>query len=211
MSFLTLPAGAAARPTIVGVTLVTDIRDILPSSLFVVNMEVVGPTGPFAWDPASLLPDDGATVIRPTDIAALDPGRWIKLASPTPPPGSGAVHFTLSGEFSGAITPGFFDPPLIADVGFTVAYVHMARRTAGSGGSTRCDVLKNGVTIFSGAPPTIAAAAGDNATDIVSAFTAGMDVFTPGDVLEVQLISTEAFLPGPPPGPEGLRVIVAKV
>lgn len=209
MSFLSLPAGAAARPTITGLAVLTDLRDVLPSSLFASGMRAETGSGPFAWDAASLLADDASTVIRPTDVPVLSPGRWIKQASTSP--GSGRLEFLISDVYSGVIVPGFFEPPVVVDVGFTLDRVYLQRRTAGASGSTIVDVLKNGTTIFSGLPPRVFASSGNYATANGSAFTLGANVYTPGDVLEVLLSQVELFSGGPPPGPEGLRVTLVKV
>ncbi len=40
-----------------------------------------GGGGRFSWDAASVLDDDGGAVIRPTGVAAEDPGRWVREAS----------------------------------------------------------------------------------------------------------------------------------
>src|SRR3990167_1821384 len=49
------------------------------SNLFSQGMvsRVIGIATVFDWDPASLAVDDGMTVIKPNDIPALSPGRWI--------------------------------------------------------------------------------------------------------------------------------------
>lgn len=194
---------------LVGLIAATDLRQVLPSSLFREGMRAeVAAVGGFAWSTASLAADDGATVIKPNDVAPGDPGRWLKM------PSAGALadlHFALSGVYSGAVVPGFFDPPLYVDVGFALAYARLDRRTAGTVGATQVDVLKNGVTIFGAGGPSVAAGAGDYATDTNNVFAPGANVFVPGDWLEVQLVTVETFAPGPPPGPEGLRVTLVKV
>lgn len=214
MTFLSLPAGAVARPTILGLVVVADLRAVLPSSLFEDDMRaaIAAGGGAFGWDSASVVADDGINVIKPNDIAPIDPGRWIRLPPPTVPAGAGDLHFLLSGVYSGAVTPGFFDPPFRCTSAFTVTSVELFRRTAGGGSSTVVDVLKNGVSIFlaPGNRPTVVFGAGNYAANTSAVFAPGANVFAPGDVLEVQLDSVEAFLPGATPGPEGVRVVVAR-
>ncbi len=209
MTFLSLPPGAASRPTIVGIGPAVDLRAVLPSSTFVNFQYAHTATGVFGWNSVSVAPDDGATVIKPNDIIAPAPGRWLRL-NVAIPPGAGDLYFTLSGNYAAVPVPAFFDAPYIADVGFTINYVSLARRTAGTAGSTSVDVLKNGVSVFAAAIPTVFAAAGDYASDIGNVFVPGADVFVPGDVLEIRLNTVETFLAGPPTGPEGLRVTVAR-
>lgn len=210
--FLTLPPGAAARPNIIGVASPVALRAVLPSSLFVVGMgaQIVG-SNPFVWDPASVAPDDGVSVICPNDITPPAPGRWLVSSGATPPAGSGALHYPLTGVYSGAVVPGFYAPPDIADAAFTLDHVQLVRRTAGSAGSTDIDVLKNGTSILA-APLSIAFGAGDNASATTNTWAApGANTFAPGDVIDVHLLAVETFLPGPPSGPEGLRVVLVKV
>lgn len=210
MTYLSLPAGLAARPTILG-GIPTDLRAVLPSALFARGMEARTTTTTFAWSPISVAADDGVAVIKPNDIAPLDPGRWLLAPATTAPPGSGELHFTLSGEYSGAVVPAFFDPPYIAVVGFTVALVQIARRTAGFAGITNVDVLKNGVTILAAPPLQVSAAMGDNVSFSSNSFVLGQDIFLPTDRLDVVLTTVEMFDPGPPAGPEGLRVVITRI
>lgn len=165
-------------------------------------------TGPFAWDSVSVAADDGVNVIKPNDLAPIDPGRWLRLASPVPPPGAGELHFTLSGMYAGAIVPGVFDPLYIAPLGFTITSVQVMRRTAGLAGSTDIDVTKNGVSILAAPPLSVTAGAGDNATVVTAAFAPGANVFLANDILEVVLVAVETFNPGLPVGPEGLRIVI---
>lgn len=207
--FLSVPAGLGMRPAIVGASLPTDLRAVGPSSTFLSRQRAELPLLTFAWDPTSVAPDDGATVIKPNDIAPIDPGRWVLVGSSTAPAGAGDVHFTLSGEYSAAAVPGFFDPPLYVEAGFALDHVRLMRRTAGTAGQTEIDVLKNGVSIFT-ALPAITAGAGDNATAVGNAFVLGANVFVPGDYIDVVLVGVETFKAGPPSGPEGLRVTLVK-
>jgi len=210
VTYLSLPAGLAARPTILG-GIPTDLRAVLPSALFVRGMEARTTTTTFAWSAVSVAADDGVTVIKPNDIAPLDPGRWLLAPATTAPPGSGELHFTLSGEYSGAVVPAFFDPPYVAIAGFTVAFVQLVRRTAGTAGFTEIDVLKNGVTILAAPPVKVTAAMGDDVSFFSNSFVPGQDIFLPTDRLDVVLSAVETFDAGPPAGPEGLRVVITRI
>jgi len=214
VTFLSLPAGAVARPTILGLAVAVDLRAVLPSALFADAMQasLAAGAGTFAWDSASVVADDGVNVIKPNDIAPVDPGRWLRLPPPVVPAGAGDLHFALSGVYSGAVTPGFFDPPYRCTTGFTVSSVELFRRTAGSGSSTVIDVLKNGASIFlaPGNRPTVIFGAGDYASNTSAVFAPGANIYAPGDVLEVRLDSVEAYLAAATPGPEGIRVVVSR-
>jgi len=50
----------------------TDWRD-----LYVIGVQNPAPPRIYMFDDLSLLPDDGNTIVRPTDIDPADPGRWI--------------------------------------------------------------------------------------------------------------------------------------
>lgn len=167
----------------------------------------------FEWSSTSGLGDDGVNVIRPTDIAIPDPGRWllIPLSAATPP--KEPAIFRLSGVYSGALVPGFFDPPHyigVTEAARTIVGVEMFRRTAGTAGQTRVDILVNGVTIFDGVPanlPTVTAGAGDNVAGAhISLIVAG--AVPAGARIDASLEEVETALVGPPPGPEGLFVKV---
>jgi len=119
--------------------------------------------------------------------------------------------FEISGPYAGSIVPGTFGAPLVVDSPFTVAEVRISRRTAGSSGTTTVDILKNGVSIFSGPPPFILASSGNYAGISVAAFSPAILSFGPGDVLDVLLLAVESFGVGPPFGPEGLKVEVVPV
>jgi hypothetical protein len=59
----------ALRPNVVGIGVPTDLRPVAPSSLFIDGMTAlaVATGGLFAWDSASLTPDDGATPYTPAN------------------------------------------------------------------------------------------------------------------------------------------------
>ena len=164
----------------------------------------------FEWDSTSGAGDDGVNVIQPTDVAGN--GRWllIPLAAAAPP--KEPAIFRLSGVYSGAGVPGFFDPPHSigpTEAARTIVGVEMFRRTAGTAGQTRVDILVNGVTIFGGGPLTqciVTAAAGDNVPGGHGAITA--PAVPANSYIDASLEEVETALAGPPPGPEGLFVKV---
>lgn len=127
--------------------------------------------------------------------AAVIPAEWV---------------FTLSGVYDGATLTAFIDPPRRALTSRTISKVEIYRRTAGASGTTRCDVKKGGVSIFSGTgtQPQVTAAAGDYAYQAVTAFNGGAASLAAGDRIEVTLEAVEAYLAGPPEGPEGITVVV---
>lgn len=209
MSFLTLPVGIAARPQIVGASIPTALRNVLPSSLFVAGMEAfVASTAPrkFVWDAVSVAADDGATIIKPSDVAGPDPGRWILqsvsvfYAEP--------YVFDLSGVYSGAAVPGFWTPPRLVLPGSaprTLQRVFLFRRTAGTAGSTTVQLYRNGNPVLAAAL-SVTAGAGDYAAATTAAFNPGENVFNALDYIEPELQAVETHKPGPPPGPEGLTL-----
>lgn len=119
-----------------------------------------------------------------------------------------AKEFLLSGAYSSASLPGTFDPPFLTDSPSTVTHVSMIRRTAGSSGVTKVDILKNGASIFihDADKPQVNAGAGNYAISIVDVFVGGVLTLVPGDILEAVLQSAETYAAGPPEGPEGLCV-----
>jgi hypothetical protein len=117
--------------------------------------------------------------------------------------------FEISGPYSGAVVPGSFGAPLIVDTPFSMAEVRLSRRVAGAFGQTTVDVLRNGVSVFSGPAPSVLASSGNYAGVSTSSFVSPS--FGPGDVLDVLLTSVETFSAGPPFGPEGLRVDIVPV
>lgn len=118
--------------------------------------------------------------------------------------------FTLSGVYDGATLTAFIDPPRRALTSRTISRVEIYRRTAGASGTTRCDVKKNGTSIFSGTgtQPQVTAAAGDYAYQTLTTFVSGAAAMTAGSRLEVTLEAVETYLAGPPEGPEGILVVV---
>ena len=157
-----------------------------------------GPTGPVGLTgPAG---DTGSTgTVGPT--GATGPGNI----------GVQSVEFTMSGEYSSALTPGYFDPPYYCDTVFSISAVSMIRRTSGTSGNTSINIIKKtspidpGTSIFTSPPLTITAGS-DYASVTTNALVAAN--FVPGDIIEVELLSVESYNAGPPEGPEGLRIIL---
>lgn len=117
-----------------------------------------------------------------------------------------SLMFGISGEYSSAVVPAFLEPPRLIRESITISEVTMIRRTAGSSGTTRADVLINGVSIFAsdGVKPQVNASSGNYASSVVNTFTAAS--LNPNDRIEVELETVEAYLAGPPPGPEGVSI-----
>lgn len=209
MSFITLPPGAALRPKILSVSPATALRDVAPSSALATGMDADTAGGAYRWDATSLLADNGTTVLRPNDVAALDPGRWLYV----PPPGGGfpePYEWALGGVYSGVVTPAFFDAPRLVVPPLaprTLQRVWMLRRTAGTAGNTSVQVYRNGNPVLV-VPLSVAAGSGDNAAAQTVAFNVGEDVFNATDIIEAAVVAVETFKAGPPPGPDGLRLIL---
>ena len=113
------------------------------------------------------------------------------------------IQFIISGVFSGASVPGFFDPPYPIRTNRTIAEVTLMRRTAGSSGTTTVDILVNGNSVFDTTPkPSITFSDGDNAVDIVTAVDTGENSLMVGDFLDAELETVESG------SAEGLIVLV---
>jgi len=69
-----------------------------------VVVPIAGVATVFAWDTASTATDDGIAVIRPTDIAAPDPGRFLRLATQAVPHPSRTLYVDLT--YAGSATDG---------------------------------------------------------------------------------------------------------
>jgi hypothetical protein len=113
------------------------------------------------------------------------------------------ISFILAGIYSGATIDGYIEPPYPIVTARTISSVTLMRRTAGDGGATRIDVLKNGSSIFDGpTKPQVAYTEGDNAIDTVTSFDAGEASLSVNDYLDIQLEAVETG------SPEGLTVVV---
>lgn len=160
----------------------------------------------FVWDATSVAADDGATVIKPNDIAGPNPGRWV-LESASSFYAEPYV-FDLSGVYSSAAVPGFWTPPRFVLPGSaprTLQRVFLFRRTAGTAGSTTVQLYRNGNPVLA-APLSVTAGAGDYAAATTATFNFGEDVFAVLDYIEPELQAVETHKPGPPSGPEGLTM-----
>ena len=200
--------GAPIRP-LVCVEFPTDLRPAEPSALFVPWMLafVWNVKDFFVWHATSLDADDGATVIKPNDLGAGDPGRWKRLGSG----GTMAVEtylFRLDGPYAGAIIPGTFDGPMLVISARTIANVWLLRRRSGGAGTTRIAVAINGANLFPlpANEPQVTAVMGDYAVASSNTFVPGMATLAPGDAVEVYLQESETDVP--PNTPEGLCVVI---
>lgn len=120
----------------------------------------------------------------------------------------GEITFQLSGEYSAIYIPSYIDSTYVTISNRTLDSVTLARRTAGTSGTTRVDVLKNGVSIFASNPnkPQVTAAAGDSAYNQSTTFTTSS--FVTGDFIDVIIDSAETYKSGATDGPEGITVIL---
>lgn len=120
------------------------------------------------------------------------------------------MTFGLAGPYSAATVPGFFEPPRRIISTRTLSAVHMFRRTAGTAGTTRLDVLHNGTSVFlvDGDKPQVDATDGDNFGMVTTTFDPGQVSFSVGEFIDVELETVETFKAGPPEGPEGFSAIL---
>jgi hypothetical protein len=208
--FFSPAPGIAVRPLVAVNGGPTALRPFGPSSGFATNMLAVvmvglGP-GFFVWDALSTAADDGATVIKPNDVAPGAPGRWV-LMSGGSSMAAEAFVFRLEGDYSGAILDGSFDGPMLVISARTIARVWLLRRTAGSAGTTRVAVLVNGANIFP-APvnePQVTSSMGDYAIASSTTFVPGSASLVQNDTIEVILRDKEDASAA---GPEGLCVVI---
>lgn len=91
--------------------------------------------------------------------------------------------------------PSIFDAPYIADSNYTISSVRLVRRAAGTSGTTRVNILLNGVSIFAsdGVKPQVLFSDGDNATSLKAAFATS--AVTAGQRLEAQIETVEGGNP----------------
>jgi len=131
-------------------------------------------------------------------------------SGPAGPSGPSNISFvfSLSGEYSSTTIPDFFDTPRLVRYSYLLLEVTLMRRTAGTLGTTRVDILVNSTSIFATDldKPQVNALDGDYATDVKTTFT--ISGVSPGDIVEPVLETVETFKAGPPSGPEGLSLEV---
>jgi len=194
-----------SRPSI-GAASAAALRATGPSVQFGLSQPAFILGALYRFDPASLAVDDGVSVVKPNDIPALNPGRW--LIVPTAGAAGGFVDFELSGVYAAAIVPGTFDPMWSPKTNATITLIELTRRTAGTAGTTLLDITINGVTLFllPADQPLATAGFGNNVVQYFSIFDPAMVTLVPTDLVECVLQTVETFKLGPPPGPEGLRV-----
>lgn len=207
MSYITLPSGAGARPSFYNIGAATNLRTVAPSSVLITGQLAETASGFYRWDSTSVVADNGTTVLRPNDVPAPNPGRWVYQppAVQTPEP----YDWTAEGVYSGAAVPVYLNAPRVVwlPAPRTLQRALLLRRTAGGAGSSAVQVYRNGNPVLT-VPLAVTAAAGDYAAAQTTSFQVGQDVFGPLDVIDVQLTSVESFKAGPPPGPEGLRLLL---
>jgi hypothetical protein len=120
-------------------------------------------------------------------IVTQSNGQVIISASSPP------AHFTLNGNFDNILTfPAQFDPPLIMDATRRISSVRLSRRLSGSTGTTRCDVLVDGASIFDtdGNKPQITSSLGNYATNVSTTFLTS--VVTASQRIEAEIETAES-------------------
>lgn len=197
--------GCPARPTLCAAN-AAQLRAAAPSSLFTTAMPAFILGVVYRFDPTSVAVDDGVNVIKPNDIAPIDPGRFLIIptaGSTAPAP----TIFTLEGGEYSTIdltdvilgAPGaYVGAPQAVSSARTLLGARLLRRsagTAGAGSETRLDVLKNGASIYTliADQPIVTAAAGDYAVDFKPPTVLGADVWAPNDIAEVVQRTTETY------------------
>lgn len=181
------------------------LRALAPSSQLAPFMIAYSSAdGLFIWDDQSLAADDGATIIKPTDVGVFQKGRWLSYSitlQPLPP-----YVFSLDGPYQGAHVPGFFGAPIYCSSSRTISKVQLLRRTCGDAGSTRVNIYVNGVELMTaGNQPIVLAGDGDYANAASTTFVAGVNILGAGDIVECALMSAET---GELSIPEGIHVSV---
>jgi len=204
-----------SRPSI-GAASAAALRATGPSVQFGLSQPAFILGALYRFDPASLAVDDGVTVVKPNDIPALNPGRWLIVptaGAQVPAP----TIFTLDGAEYSAIDlsdiilgfPGaYVGSPLRIATARSLVGCRLLRRAAGTvapGSETRLDVLKNGSSIFTliADQPIVTAAMGNYATDFRPPTAPGAAVWLAADIVEVVQRTTELYLAnvGFPDGP----------
>lgn len=133
----------------------------------------------------------------------------LKLLSGGGGGGKAPIVSSLIGTYDGVIVPGFMDAPRKVTASGTMVRASVFRRYAGTSGTTRVNVLLNGVSVF-GLPPTmpqVTSGAGDYAFD---SKVLAVPVLV-GDYVEFVLEEAETFSQGltaQENGPEGLSALV---
>lgn len=160
----------------------------------------------YRFDPASLAADDGVSVIKPNDIAPVDPGRFLIVPTAGAQVPSPTIFALEGGEYSTIdLTPvilgapgAYVGAPQAVSSARTLIGVRLLRRSAGTpgaGSETRLDVLKNGASIFLlvADQPIVTAAAGDYASDFKPPTVPGAANWLLNDVAEVVQRTTETY------------------
>lgn len=206
---ITLSAGDTIVSS-VGTVTVDDDLSVTGAATIAGKLTVGGlidPTG-LELTPQAVAPSTNVVWVStdtPTELFFTDSsGTDFNISATTGTDGYQAAIFRLAGVFGGVSVPGFFDPPFPILTNRTIAEVGLVRRTAGTSGTTRVDVLVNGTTsIFSsdGVKPQVDSTDGDNAQDTRISFTAAASL-SDGDFIDVELETVEGG------SPEGLAVLV---
>lgn len=118
------------------------------------------------------------------------------------------IRDRVAGQYSGTAVPSLLGVPHLVRSARTVQEVSIVRRTAGTAGTTRVDVLVDGVSIFAndGDKPQVTAASGDDASNVTT--TILNPNVTAGQRIDFELETVETVLVGPPAGPADFEVAI---
>lgn len=126
-----------------------------------------------------------------------------------------SISFRLANPYDGVTPlPGNFDGPVRIKGRFIITDIILTRRTAGSSGSTRVDVQRTRagteVSLYNvdADKPIIAFGSGNWQSVSAPPTLTNGNILQDGDIISPSLELVEGHLNGPPPGPEGLELLI---
>jgi len=165
-----------------------------------------GPQGsPGVTGPQGIQGSPGVTgVTGPTGPQGIQgPQGSPGVTGVTGPAGQSKWDFTIDGDLSLISNlPAIFDAPQIAESNLTINSVRLLRRSAGTSGTTRVDILLDGYSIFStdGDKPQVNYSDGANATSNKTSFLTSS--ITSGQIVDSEIETVEDG------NPEDIRIII---